>query len=249
MPMLRTSHFPNSTTPCGPGSSARAADRPSADQPRPHARPDRQRRGQRPEVRRRRSVPVPSAHRHRRHATTRSARWPTRSPRRASPSARSSRRSGPARSAAPRWAATRTARSLSLGREKACRIAKILNEHGVRKYGIIRIDSADGAGALGRGSRRATRRRSPRPFAKPRKSPRTTASAWRPRAKSAGPACTPGSDMLDLLERSRHARDRRLPGRPWPTPISTCSATTPPEHALLKPGYSVRPSSTRPTRR
>jgi len=27
--------------------------------------------------------------------------------------------------------------------EKACRIAKILNKHGVRKYGIIRIDSAD----------------------------------------------------------------------------------------------------------
>src|SRR5436309_128527 len=27
--------------------------------------------------------------------------------------------------------------------EKACRIAKILNEHGVRKYGVIRIDSAD----------------------------------------------------------------------------------------------------------
>jgi len=28
--------------------------------------------------------------------------------------------------------------------EKACRIAKIFNEHGVRKYGVIRIDSADG---------------------------------------------------------------------------------------------------------
>ena len=28
--------------------------------------------------------------------------------------------------------------------EKACRIGKILNEHGVRKYGAIRIDSADG---------------------------------------------------------------------------------------------------------
>lgn len=27
--------------------------------------------------------------------------------------------------------------------EKACRIGKILNEHGVRKYGVIRIDSAD----------------------------------------------------------------------------------------------------------
>ena len=28
--------------------------------------------------------------------------------------------------------------------EKACRIAKVLNEHGVRQYGVIRIDSADG---------------------------------------------------------------------------------------------------------
>jgi hypothetical protein len=27
--------------------------------------------------------------------------------------------------------------------QKACRIARILNEHGVRKYGVIRIDSAD----------------------------------------------------------------------------------------------------------
>ncbi len=29
--------------------------------------------------------------------------------------------------------------------KKACRIAKIFNEHGVRKYGVIRIDAADGA--------------------------------------------------------------------------------------------------------
>ena len=28
--------------------------------------------------------------------------------------------------------------------EKACRIAKIFNDHGVRKYGVIRIDSAEG---------------------------------------------------------------------------------------------------------
>lgn len=28
--------------------------------------------------------------------------------------------------------------------EKACRIAKIFNEHGIRKYGVIRIDSASG---------------------------------------------------------------------------------------------------------
>lgn len=31
--------------------------------------------------------------------------------------------------------------------EKACRIAKILNQHGVRKYGVIRIDSATGPSA------------------------------------------------------------------------------------------------------
>ena len=31
--------------------------------------------------------------------------------------------------------------------EKACRIGKILNEHGVRKYGVIRIDSATGPAA------------------------------------------------------------------------------------------------------
>jgi sugar phosphate isomerase/epimerase len=28
--------------------------------------------------------------------------------------------------------------------QKACRIAKVFNQHGVRKYGVIRIDSADG---------------------------------------------------------------------------------------------------------
>ncbi len=28
--------------------------------------------------------------------------------------------------------------------QKACRIGKVLNEHGVRRYGVIRIDSADG---------------------------------------------------------------------------------------------------------
>src|ERR1700759_4833635 len=30
-----------------------------------------------------------------------------------------------------------------LAAEKACRIAKGLNEHGVRKYGVIRIDAGD----------------------------------------------------------------------------------------------------------
>ena len=32
--------------------------------------------------------------------------------------------------------------------EKACRIAKVFNEHGVRKYGVIRIDTATGTEAF-----------------------------------------------------------------------------------------------------
>jgi hypothetical protein len=37
-------------------------------------------------------------------------------------------------------------RNFVLAVQKACRIAKILNAHGVRKYGVIRIDSASGVG-------------------------------------------------------------------------------------------------------
>jgi hypothetical protein len=35
-------------------------------------------------------------------------------------------------------------RNFVIAVEKACRIAKVFNEHGVRQYGVIRIDSADG---------------------------------------------------------------------------------------------------------
>lgn len=54
---------------------------------------------------------------------------------------------------APVWPGTVGASSMGsdedrkkfvLAVSKACRIAKIFNEHGVRKYGIIRIDSAEG---------------------------------------------------------------------------------------------------------
>ena len=38
---------------------------------------------------------------------------------------------------------------------KACRIARILNEHGVRKYGVIRIDSATGTNAAAKNEKKA----------------------------------------------------------------------------------------------
>jgi hypothetical protein len=38
---------------------------------------------------------------------------------------------------------------------KACRIARILNEHGVRKYGVIRIDSATGTKAAAKNEKQA----------------------------------------------------------------------------------------------
>jgi hypothetical protein len=41
---------------------------------------------------------------------------------------------------------------------KACRIARILNDHGVRKYGVIRIDSATSTKAAAKNSKQAIKR-------------------------------------------------------------------------------------------
>ena len=75
-----------------------------------------------------------------------------------------------------------------------------LRELGVRPDGVVRIDSACGVDDWLRRSRRATRSGSPRPSARPARSPRTTASGWPPKARSAGAACTVGERMLQLLE-------------------------------------------------
>ena len=111
--------------------------------------------------------------------------------------------------------------------EKACRIAKVFNEHGVRKYGVIRIDSASGPSGLGEPTRRATPKSSPRRSAKRPRSPKpTTASGWPPKAKSAGPACTPGRTCSTCSKRS--ICRRRSASRPtWPTRTCICWATTP----------------------
>ena len=103
-------------------------------------------RGRRRQVRRRRSVPLRSAHEHRRRATTSSSGSPTASPGAGWWSARSSRRSGRRPAAAPRWATRRNGSKFLTQVEKACRIGRTLRELGIRKYGVVRIDSSASPG-------------------------------------------------------------------------------------------------------
>jgi sugar phosphate isomerase/epimerase len=120
--------------------------------------------------------------------------------------------------------------------EKACRIAKIFNEHGVRKYGVIRIDSAS----------------SPHDWAAdPQGNTQKIAQTFREAAKVAqdhgerlaaeGEVCWAGmhswKDMVDLLE----AVD--MPGvvgfqADLAHTYLYLLGVNAPEHALLQPGYS-----------
>ena len=74
----------------------------------------------------------------------------------------------------------------------ACRVAGIFNEHGVRKYGVIRIDSPNSVSKNGEPMRKQTPVELQTRFARPPRSRRTMASDWRRKARSAGPACTVG---------------------------------------------------------
>ena len=146
---------------------------------------------------------------------------------------------------APVWPGTVGASSMGsdedrakfvLAVEKACRIAKIFNDHGVREYGVIRIDSADG----------------PTTWAKdPKGNTKKTADTFREAAKVAqdhgerlaaeGEICWGGmhswKDMLDLLEEV---------GMPDTVGFQADLAHTylylmgynAPEQALLKEGYT-----------
>ena len=76
---------------------------------------------------------------------------------------------------------------------KGCRIAERLRRagHPAQRRGADRLGLA--AWRPGTKTRWATRSGSPRPSARPARSPRTTASGWPRKAKSAGAACTVGS--------------------------------------------------------
>lgn len=121
--------------------------------------------------------------------------------------------------------------------EKACRIAKIFNDHGVRKYGVIRIDSAEFGIAQWRENPEANTKRIAETFKKAAK----IAADNGERLAAEGEICWAGmhswKDMLNLLEEV---------GMPESLGFQCDLAHTylylmgynAPEHALLKEGYS-----------
>lgn len=120
--------------------------------------------------------------------------------------------------------------------EKACRIARVLKEHGVRKYGVIRIDSAEGPAAWTENPEASTKL-----IAETFREAGKVASDNGERLAAEGEICWAGmhswKDMIDLLE---------AVGMPETVGFQADLAHTylylmgynAPEHALLQPGYT-----------
>jgi hypothetical protein len=120
--------------------------------------------------------------------------------------------------------------------KKACRIARILNDHGVRKYGVIRIDSATGVGAWAEDPAAGTAR-----IVQTFREAATVAEAHGERLAAEGEICWGGmhswKHMLELLE---------AVGRPATVGFQADLAHTylyllganAPEHALLQKGVT-----------
>lgn len=120
--------------------------------------------------------------------------------------------------------------------EKACRIAKVFNKHGVRKYGVIRIDSAS----------------SPTEWAKdPKANTQKIAATFREAAKVAaahgerlaaeGEICWAGMhswrDMVDLLEAVDMPQTVGFQADMAHTYLYLLGYNAE-QHALLRPGYT-----------
>lgn len=121
--------------------------------------------------------------------------------------------------------------------KKACRVAKILNEHGVRRYGIIRIDSADNPTHWAADPVGNTKK-----IAQTFREAGVVAAAHGERLAAEGEICWGGmhswQNMVHLLEEV---------GMPGTVGFQADLAHTylyllgynAPEHALLKPGHSA----------
>lgn len=119
----------------------------------------------------------------------------------------------------------------------ACRIARVFEDHGVRKYGVIRIDSAEFGVEKWRADAKANTARIAETFREAGK----IAADQGQRLAAEGEICWAGmhswKDMLDLLEEV---------GMPGTVGFQADLAHTylylmgynAPEHALLQPGYS-----------
>ena len=192
----------------------------AADQSRTDARTDRRRRGERPEVRRHRLLPVPAAHRPQRQ------RRPTEEDRRPDSGVRLQRR------LACRPGLARHGRRFG---DEGCRGPQEIPRR--RADGVphrrrvqqawraqVRRDPDRFGGVrrrrMAQGPQGRTPRKSPRRSAKRPRSPPITANAWPPRARSAGPACTVGRPCSISWKKSECRRP--LASRPiWPT--RTCT--------------------------
>ncbi len=125
-------------------------------------------------------------------------------------------------------------------RQEAARAGRAALRRGPHRLGVV-------ARPTGPRTPRATRRRSPRPSSRPPRSPGITANGWRPRARSAGAACTRGGRWSTCSSAS--ASPRRSASRPtWRTRCFTRSAKTPPRTGSCPRTSTGRtaPPSTRP---
>ena len=119
---------------------------------------------------------------------------------------------------------------------KACRIAKIFNEHGVRKYGIIRIDSAEFGIEKWRSAPQANTTRIADTFRQAAK----IAEDHGERLAAEGEICWAGmhswKDMLDLLEEVDMPQSLGFQADLAHTYLYLLGYNAP-EHAMLQPGY------------
>lgn len=121
--------------------------------------------------------------------------------------------------------------------KKACRIARILNEHGVRKYGVIRIDAADGPAHWLEDPVGNTKK-----IAATFREAGIVAAANGERLAAEGEICWAGmhswKNMLDLLEQVDMPGTVGFQADQAHTYLYLMGYNAP-EHALLKSGYTA----------
>ena len=120
--------------------------------------------------------------------------------------------------------------------KKACRIAKIFNQHGVRKYGVIRIDAADGPSHWQENPTANTKK-----IASTFREAGIVAAANGERLAAEGEICWGGmhswKNMVDLLEQTDMPGTVGFQADQAHTYLYLMGYNAP-EHALLKEGYS-----------
>jgi len=120
--------------------------------------------------------------------------------------------------------------------KKACRIAKVFNEHGVRKYGVIRIDSASSVEAWSADPKSNTKK-----IAETFREAAKVAADHGERLAAEGEICWGGMhswrDMLNLLEEVNMPMTLGFQADQAHTYLYLLGYNAP-EHALLKPGYT-----------